>query len=516
MKRAIIYTRVSTEEQAQSGNSLPHQARLSKAFCHVKGIEIMKHFEDNYSAKDFNRPAWNNLLEYVKSNKKNIDCLIFLKWDRFSRNAEQALKMIKLLKSYGKEIICIEQPLDLEINESKLMLAIFLIVPEIENDKISARTRDCMREAQMKGYWMGIPPFGYLNARDEDKKSTMVLSDKAIVVKESFELIATRLYSCEEVRREIIKKWNLKMCKQTFINLLRNITYTGRILIKEWKKEEAQIVQGNHQPIVTIELYNHVQDVLDGRRKQPKLHIKVSDSLPLRGHLLCPLCERNLTGSASTGRGKKKHYYYHCHKECSFRFRADEANIKFLKYLSDIKISVPVRNLYRKILVDVYKRKEGDKEIKLQAIASDVIKIKARKGAIQDSFADHKLLPDQYNEMNKRFDEQIMKLQEESTEIKMADGNFLKYMDFTSELMEKVDHFYDIAPVEVKRKILVSVFPEKLTFDKKKYRTAKANEVVDAITKKNKLFGRDKTKQATENGGLSNVAPSKGLEPLTI
>jgi site-specific DNA recombinase len=62
-KTAIIYTRVSTEEQAEYGFSLAHQEDLLRRECVRKGIQILEHFQDDgYSAKDFKRPAFQELI----------------------------------------------------------------------------------------------------------------------------------------------------------------------------------------------------------------------------------------------------------------------------------------------------------------------------------------------------------------------------------------------------------------------------------------------------------------------
>lgn len=507
VRRGIIYTRVSTDDQAENGYSLDHQEKISKAYCIMKEISMMQLFQEDYSAKNFDRPKWNQLVEFLKKNKKSIDCLVFTKWDRFSRNAEEAWKVIKMLQSFGIEIICIEQPLDLSVSESKLMLAIYLIVPEMENDKISSRTKDGMREAQLQGFWMGKAPLGYNNMRDANKKSTLEISEKSELVRESFEMMATGLYACEEVRREIMTKWKIKTSKQAFVNMLRNIAYAGKIVIKEWKKVDEQVVQGNHKPIISMELYYQVQDVLSGRKKQPKFHIKKSDFLPLRGHLICPECNGNLTGSGSTGRGGKKHYYYHCQKGCDVRFRADNADKKFLEYLVKIKISEPVKNMYGAVMRDIYKEKQGDKSKKVEQLISEIAKNIKRKESAQDMLADGKMAREDFNDIKKRVEDEVWRLETELLELKLMDANFMKYMNFTLQLIEKIDYFYEVSPVEIKQKILVSMFPEKLVFDTKKYRTTKMNEVISVITRKDNGLKGSKMTMPTKIGGQSIMAP---------
>src|SRR5262245_26944287 len=92
IKRALIYTRVSTEDQAIHGYSLGYKEELLELQCQKENVELVKHFQDDgYSAKDFeHRPAFADLCEYIRLNPKTIDYVYVVRWDRFSRNVTKA------------------------------------------------------------------------------------------------------------------------------------------------------------------------------------------------------------------------------------------------------------------------------------------------------------------------------------------------------------------------------------------------------------------------------------------
>jgi len=165
-KTAVIYTRVSTDTQAEKGYSLRDQEDKIRRYCEQKNIHILEHFQDDHSAKDFNRPEWKLLMGYLKKNKKNIDEFIFVKWDRFSRNLMESMKVIKDIKSLGIEINCLENNVDDSVPENKLIQMIALILQEIENDRRSLNTIGGMRRAMKEGRWPRQAPIGYKNARD--------------------------------------------------------------------------------------------------------------------------------------------------------------------------------------------------------------------------------------------------------------------------------------------------------------------------------------------------------------
>ncbi|KAB2912655.1 MAG: recombinase family protein, partial [Bacteroidetes bacterium] len=117
MERVITYCRVSTDEQASQGYSLRDQKDKLEKYCSAHGYAVAAHYEEDYSAKTFDRPEFKKLLAFIKRNKGLITKLIFIRWDRFSRNITDALVVIRELASYGITCISIDQPLDLSIPE---------------------------------------------------------------------------------------------------------------------------------------------------------------------------------------------------------------------------------------------------------------------------------------------------------------------------------------------------------------------------------------------------------------
>lgn len=135
MKRADLYIRVSTDEQADKGYSQRDQEERLKRFCETNKITVGQVVYEDHSAKTFNRPAWTNLLNNLKKKSSKTNLILFTKWNRFSRNAGDAYQMINTLTKLGVEPQAVEQPLDLSIPENKMMLAIYLAAPEVENDR---------------------------------------------------------------------------------------------------------------------------------------------------------------------------------------------------------------------------------------------------------------------------------------------------------------------------------------------------------------------------------------------
>jgi site-specific DNA recombinase len=309
MKKAYLYVRVSTDEQAEKGYSLRHQEERLRHYCQLNNIEVVAIFTEDHSAKTFERPAFKLMLAQMKKNRASANLLLFLKWDRFSRNAGDAYGMISQLNRLGIEPQGIEQPLDLNVPENKMMLAFYLAAPEVENDRRSLNTIAGMRKAMKEGRHANLAPRGYKNIRDENNMPSIVPGKDAEIIKWAFAEIAAGTSTVMDVWRQARAK-GLKVSKSQMFNLLRNTYYAGRIFIPAYKDEPATYVDGRHEPLVSNHLFNQVQDILNGRKRKGPAKNMAREELPLRGFLTCRKCGSNISGSASRGNGGR-YYYYH-------------------------------------------------------------------------------------------------------------------------------------------------------------------------------------------------------------
>ncbi|SDW81211.1 Site-specific DNA recombinase [Lutibacter oricola] len=512
MQNALIYTRVSTDEQANKGFSLPHQKNVLKLYCQHKGINILRHYKEDFSAKNFNRPAFNELFSYVKANRKSIDFLLFTRWDRFSRNQEEAYRVIREFRNLGIEVNAIEQPLDLSQPDSKVMLAVYLVIPEVENDKNSIRTKEGLRRAMKEGCFVGIAPFGYKNVRNEEGKSTLAIkSDLAPIIRRAFTDYAKGVLSSEEIRKKYYHR-GLKFTKQSMLNLLKNPVYCGKIAIKEWKKEDAVIVQGLHPSIIDDKTFNTVQRVFADKVKKP-IHkfSEIDEYLPLRGFLQCAKCGRALTGSASRGRNGVRHFYYHCQPKCKERFRAEDANAIFENLLKEFVVKEDALILYKQILNETFLGEQKDRKLRLRQIKKEITNLRTRMESIENKFFDDLIDANTFNAMKGKTQLKINDLQAESESLNSIDKNIDKYLKLGISFLHGIDKLYKSSPANIKKKIVGSIFPEKLIFLKNKYRTAFLNELFALILSKHKPFRLLEIKTPRQNDGESKKAPFCGF-----
>lgn len=515
MKRAIIYTRVSTDDQADRGYSLGHQEDQLRKYCELKQIEIVEHYQDDASAKTFNRPEFQRAVDFVRKNKRQVNLLLFIKWDRFSRNISEAYKMIDSLIRLGVECNAIEQLLDLSVPENKLLLAIYLATPEIENDRRSMNTRAGMRKAMREGRWVSAPPKGYKMGRDEKLRPLMYPTVDAPLIKEGFELYSTGLYTKCEVRKMLEKK-GFKMCKSQFFATLRNPLYYGKIFIPAYKDEEKILVNGLHQPIIDEELFHRCQRIEQGTKKNMSKPNAKNAMLPLRGHLLCKECGSILTGSGSLGNGGK-YFYYHCQHGCKERFRADDAHVTFVSYISTFKVMPEIASLYLAIMEDVCIADEGNRKNEFQKLDGEIAELKNKLIKTDDLFIAGDLEKDSHKRMKNHYQSEMWALQERKRDIEGMDTSFFnQYMKWGFSLLINLPEYYQNATLEIKQKMVSSIFPEKLVFANGAYRTNRTNEVLSLLCSNDKGFSEKEIGQEVISNNLPTQAPRAGLEPATL
>ncbi|WP_117585919.1 recombinase family protein [Chryseobacterium luteum] len=208
MKSAYLYVRVSTDEQMRKGYSLPEQEERLLKYCELNQIIVKGLFREDFSAKDFNRPEWKELIKILKNNRERpADNILFIKWDRFSRNIEYAYQMLGILRGLNAKPFAIDQPIDFDVPESIVMLAVYLSIPEAENNRRGRNASDGMRRARKMGRWPGRAPMGYINqSTQEGGKIMKPKQPQADLIKWAFEQFAKGTYSINQVRMMTVQK----------------------------------------------------------------------------------------------------------------------------------------------------------------------------------------------------------------------------------------------------------------------------------------------------------------------
>ena len=512
MKNVILYVRVSTDEQAGRGYSLRDQEQKLINYCQNNNLNVLHIFREDYSAKTFKRPEFKKLLEYCKKNKKDIHQMIFIKWDRFSRNTAESYQMIGVFNELAIQVNAIEQPLDLTIPEQGLMLAVYLSMPEVENHRRSLNVISGMRRAFKEGRYVGYAPKGYDNGKDTIKKPLLIPNEDAKYIQEAFELMATGNYRRNEILYKLKAK-GFNTSKTAFAKVLDNHLYYGGVFIKAYKEEKETIVEGIHEPIITKALFDKAQQVMynrkRGNQKVPKAH---NENFPLKGFLLCPVCNKQMR--ASTSKGRTQYYsYYHCVSPCKGRYTSEEVHDMVNAFLSDITFDKQFQELYFEIIKEKLTEETKQKALgakhyeNLNSIENKLIKL-------QDLYIDGDMDKVGYESAKQRYEN--IRAELKSKEATSEDSKkLIELYKTATEKFVAIDYQYANADLEHKRRIIGSIFEKEIRFENKKVRTASLNPILNEIASINRGLRAKKKKDLTKNLVKSLMVGDEGFEPPT-
>ena len=515
MKIADLYIRVSTDEQADKGYSQRDQEERLRRYCDQNFIKIRKVILEDYSAKTFNRPAGTALLKDLQKTKGRLsDLVLFTKWDRFSRNAGDAYQMIRILKELSIEPQAIEQPLDSSVPESKIMLAIYVSTPEVENDRRALNVLHGMRRARKEGRWMASAPVGYKNTTtDEGKKIIVPKEPDASILKFSFEKIATGQFTTEQIWK-VARENGLRCGKNNFLVAMRNPVYCGKIVVPKYKDEESHIVQGLHQPLITERLYYQVQEAMDNRKRKPGTKILCKDELFLRGFIACSKCSRILTGSASKGRNQYYHYY-HCSSQCGCRYKAEEVNQLFLKELKGYTPKPGLAAICRKVILDVYESDFSAKGDGRKEVLERIEELNKRQKSARELLLKGTLDGAEYRELKQECEKKINVLEAKLDDYSKNNISIEGQLDKAIKTLTALDGILSLEDMKLHRELIGSMIHEKFTFESLKHRTARVNEVASIMYQiSNELEGK-KNRASNEKSSLPTWVRPPGLEPGT-
>jgi len=252
MKKAAIYVRVSTEDQAKEGFSLDSQLEKLRSYCTARGWEIEgEYVDDGYSGRDIRRPAYQKMMEKIDE----WDILLVMKMDRIHRNSKNFMLMMEELRRKNKEFVSMTESLDTSTAMGRFVMDIIQRIAQLESEQIGERVYDGMRQKAKQGAGLlGAPaPYGYYYGDGVLVKN----EEEARIVRRIFEdYMAGKSIAriAEELNREAIKtKKGGKWDRKTVSRILSNPVYCG---LMEW---EDFLFDGGHEAIISIDEFNRVQ-----------------------------------------------------------------------------------------------------------------------------------------------------------------------------------------------------------------------------------------------------------------
>ncbi len=313
-KNAAIYCRVSTEDQAREGYSLPEQQEKLKYLCKYREYNIYEVYEDaGISAKDMeHRPQFQKMLESVRDGK--VDVIVAYKLDRLTRSVRDLEILISELEKYNCSLECAMDDINTSTANGRFFVRMLTVLSQLEIERVSERTKFGMVGAIKDGH---IPVRKILGFMRKDKKLIINPAESNIVERifdlyykgKSYQQIAN-IFNDEKV---LNKKWY----DTTILKILSNPLYKGDF-ISGTRTGNPVLYENVVEPIISKKLWEECQEQT---RKNTRNYTRRNDYIFFQ-KIICPNCHKIMACKAPGG-SKKKYIYYQCNS-CKTYIREDQ------------------------------------------------------------------------------------------------------------------------------------------------------------------------------------------------
>lgn len=467
-KRAIIYLRVSTEEQVDNF-SLGSQEEICRKEAEKKGYEIVQVFrEEGRSAKNIlGRPVLISLLEYGRKNKNKVHALIVYRLDRISRQTADYLAIRKKLGENGITIISATEPTGDSPTE-KLVETMLAGFAQLDNDIRSERARNGLRARFLSGLISGKPPIGY------KFQSSFAVKDVETwdKVKDAWDLMATGTKSLAEMG-QIMTDWGLReihgkkahiIRPQTANRIFRLKFYMG-ILVSSVYPEE---VTGQHVPMITEQQFYKVQAILDGRNpnKVALSHrVSVNPEFPLRRIIKCSRCGMGLTGSRSKGR-QLRYSYYRCGGSCNnSSIKKEILENSLIELLKQITPSKECLDLFLSFLHKAYYERFSRLKMIKNDADNEIARLKELRKTIVEKNLSEVYSDEIFKEQNAIIEDKLIKAQIAKEDSMVEKYNIEGVTTFLKTLLADLGETYKRSNISQIKVLLGSIFPSGIAWN---------------------------------------------------
>ena len=397
-----LYMRVSTEDQAREGFSLPEQKERLEAYCKFKGFVIKDYYTDaGISAKTGNyRPEFERLKEDIKSKK--INTIIALKQDRITRSIFDWEELMRFLEENDAYLDCVNDDINTTNANGKMVSRILMSVSQQEIERTSERTKVGLAGAIKQGHIPHQAPLGY---KHENKKLVIDHLTKDVVIR-IFELYH-RGMSYQKIstlfnKEQVLGKTNWR--DSSIVAILENEIYKGDFVHGKRTKHPTYY-ENVVEPIVSKEMWEECQVQ---KKKNSKSYQRTLTYLFFQ-KLRCPKCNRILGGKATQKKNGNIYYYYYCH-DCKINFKESLVEEYFNDFVNEL---VEYDSVVNQFFLPMIKQKFDEPQEELK---KDINKQKDKLDRIKRAYINGVFSLEEYNDERKLVESSLEKLQNELDE----------------------------------------------------------------------------------------------------
>jgi site-specific DNA recombinase len=420
--KALSYGRVSSKEQEKEGFSIPAQLKLLDGYAQAKRITIVEQFVDVETAKHTGRTNFVQMVQYLKKHP-GVRIVLVEKTDRLYRN----LKDWVTLDELDIEIHLVKEGIILSRDSKsseKFVHGIKVLMAKNYIDNLSEEARKGQLEKAEQGIWPSKAPLGYRNITGPDGKKIIEPDPRfAGMITHLFGWYGSGTLSLKDAAEQaktsglVYRRTGGPLPVSNIHAILRNRLYTGEF---DWN---GRRYKGRHEPLVTKELWDRVQGVLDGRNAR-KIRSTKRD-FAFHGLLNCGHC-----GCAMVGEIKKGRYvYYHCtgyKGKCGEPYVREEVIAeRFAQILGKLSFGDDIMSWITKALRESHADEQKEHEAAITRLQAEYDRLQQRLHAMYVDKLDGRIGQSFYSQMSEQWQSEQDAMLREISRHQAADRSYL-------------------------------------------------------------------------------------------
>jgi len=462
MKNAYIYARVSTEEQAQNGQSIETQLKICKNWGKDNDYSVVgTYIDEGKSATNLNRQALKDLLLDIQNKENLIEAILVQDTDRLARNTLDHLTVKSILKDNGVKLISISQPMLDNSPEGNLIDTIIASVNAFQSEITGRKTSKVMEEKAKLGWLPSSAPIGYLNSENPKPESKLderiITLDKqsAPHIKEAFKMYALGSYSMEYITdylnsKNVMPKRGVSVHRNTVSVILKNDFYAG---VLRWG---GKVYKGSHEPLVTEPIFNKVQAVIKAHNHNASRQRK--HSFLLKGFLVTENGNKMFGEQHLKKSGRLFRYYYAKNEPDSYEntdLLEEQVELLFQKIQISKKYVEYVLAKAQELLKD-FKKNETKERSQIQKQVSELDKA---IDELEDArFVKRDIDNETFLKLNDKYSKQKIDLEKQLKNLNTDHTQKIKELEEILRLAENIGLAYKEADFDQKRNYLNMFF----------------------------------------------------------
>lgn len=471
-KQAVMLARVSSRKQ-ERGASLEAQVEAIQSYCKRNSLIIIeptpKAFVFTESSTRGDRKKFNEMIEFIEKQIHKTAIVVHT-LDRLQRGFEECEKIKALLKADKIEVHFIVESLVLDkfsTDDEFTRYDFGILSAKLYLTSMNKNVKRSQKHNREAGLWQGLAPIGYLNAKDERRKSTLILDpERAPIIKQIFEEYASGVHSLYSVWKSAIEKGLIskepnynpksknygKYCpvsRNKIHDILTNPFYYGAMYVADEEIDEKtkkpiktfyKLINHVYEPIISKELFDKVQKVLKTRKKEKFCKEQKYSGIPFifRGLITCR-CGCAVTPEQHT-KNNKKYVYLRCsHQKGSCKQKLVNENT-ILEQLDreifhQIRISPTMHDLLKTSITQTLEDEKKVNASVRKKIAEEINLIDTRLERLWECYLDRDIDKSRYELEKQKYLEQKKDLTAKTE----------KYTDISNDLKENIEKAINFA-----------------------------------------------------------------------